>query len=151
MPTLLHNLHLSHGRMAVERDLIALRVRFFKHDLEDALSQHLKVTSVTLADDAASDSLFIAYLNDTFAVISNGDSLAPRIVASGEQHDVWWYELRFKSPAQIEILEITNRTLFDLFDNQQNILYITHFPSEERRTLYFVRGAEHYQVRFRLQ
>lgn len=150
-PIAFHNIHLSHGRMAIEGNVVVLRVRFFKHDLEDALKQFYNNGAVRLSNTAASDSLFITYFKNKFSLVSQDDSLQPRIVTSGEDRDVWWYELQFSAPQVIKKLSITNQTLFELFDDQQNIFHLTHFPDEVRQTLYFVRGADRYTARFSLQ
>lgn len=137
--------------MAIEDNLIVLRVRFFRHDLEDALKLFYRRDPVRLSNTAESDSLFSVYFERTFSLVSEGDSLRAEIVASGEDFDIWWYELQFRAEHPVEQLDIMNRTLFNLFDDQQNIFHLTHFPDEERKTLYFVRGSEHYTVVFNLQ
>jgi hypothetical protein len=144
----MHNLHVSHGRMAVENDVVALRVRFFQHDLEDALTAHFDHPDVNLSENAASDSLFLSYMDQTFVLVSARDTLAANIVKSGEERDVWWYELQFKGPAPVETLQITNTTLFDMFADQQNIFQLTHFPSGRKETLYFVFGSDTHRLQF---
>ena len=144
----LHNLHVSHGRMAVENDLVALRVRFFRHDLEDALKVHFDLPAMNISNDAVSDSLFLSYLDQRFVLVSNDDTLSAIIVKSGEERDVWWYELQFRGEAAVKSLTVTNRTLFDLFDDQQHIFQLTHFPSERRESLYFVLGSDTHGLEF---
>jgi hypothetical protein len=137
--------------MAIEGNLVALRVRYFKHDLEEAMRLFYKKDAVRLSNTAESDSLFIAYFEQNFSLMSKGDSLRPQIVTSGEDRDVWWYELLFQADGSVRELEIMNQTLFNLFDDQQNIFHLTHFPDQERKTLYFVRGSDRYTVTFSLQ
>jgi len=134
--------------MAVEGAVVALRIRFFRHDLEDAIQAYYNLGAVSISDDAASDSLFLSYLDQHFFLVSDGDTLNASIVSSGEEREVWWYELQFKGAAPVETLQVTNRTLFDLFDDQQNIFQLTHFPSKQRVTLYFVDGADTHSIRF---
>jgi len=137
--------------MAVEDNVAAMRIRFFTHDLEAMLQQFHASASVSLIPSAGSDSLFLDYFNRHFLLIASSDTLQATIASSGEDRDVWWYELTFVAPSAIERLEITNRLLFGLFDDQRNIVYISHFPSNQRETLYCVAGASDYAVNFRMQ
>ena len=134
--------------MVVEEAVVVLRIRFFRHDLEDALKAYLRMSALSISDDAVSDSLFLSYLDERFLLVSNGDTLDPAIVSSGEERDIWWYELQFKGETPVQDLQITNRTLFDLFGDQQNIFQLIHFPSERRETLYFVDGEDTHSVQF---
>ena len=95
---------------------------------------------------STSDSLVTGYFRNHLSLVVGTDTIPQAIIASGEDKDVWWYELQFSADGPIESFTLTNSTLFDQFDDQQNIFQVTHFPSERRQTLYFVRGAETHEV-----
>lgn len=144
----LHNLHVSHGRMAVEANVVTLQIRFFDHDLENALKQYHGSDDLRLATDAASDNAFLEYFGVHFALSISGDTLHPKLVGSGEGPDIWWYEVQFCHSGPITSLQISNTLLFDLFGDQKNVIALTRFPEGKRESLYFVRGSAEYELSF---
>jgi hypothetical protein len=134
--------------VAIEGDHIALRMRLFKHDLEDALKAYHSLPRVMLTPTVPSDSLFLSYLHRYFSLVVEGDTLPGQVVSSGEDRDIWWYDLSFNNDSSIDSVRINNQLLFDLFGDQKNIVYVTHFPSEQRETLYCVAGSAGYTVVF---
>lgn len=141
-----HNLHVSHTRMVVDGRVAVLRTRFFRHDLENALQKYYGLAGFALDSAERSDSLFLGYARKHLVIISAGDTLAASIVTSGEEQDIWWYELQYRSDTPISNLQVINRVLFDLFADQQNILQLLFIPSGRREMLFFVSGSESYTV-----
>lgn len=147
-----HKFHVTQGRMAVEGTTAACEIRFFKHDLEAALAGHAQLPGIDLEAEVTSDSLFLDYLDSKFQVVLNGARVGAELSGSGEEtireEQMWWYMIQYEVEAPIASLEITNRLLFELFDDQRNILKVQHFPSEKRATFYFVSDADHHTVEF---
>jgi len=135
--------------MAVEDNVAVLRVRFFRHDLEETLAAFHHVSRVTMDLSAVSDSLFSDYSTSHLVLVVENDTIPHAIVTSGEDRDVWWYELQFIADRPIASFVLSNSMLVNQFEDQQNIFYVTHFPSERRQTLYFVRGESTHEVDFR--
>ena len=121
-------------------------MRYFKHDLEDGLRAFHDDPDLTLSDSQASDSLFLEYSNRRLVVSALADTLWPTIVTSGEEDGIWWYELLYRAPASIESLSVQNSSLFDLFDDQKNIFQVLFLPEGRRETLFFVAGADRYEL-----
>lgn len=142
----LHNIHVSRGRMAIEGGVVAMRIRFFRHDLEAALALFKKKESLVIDASLASDSLFLAYLSGRFAVTADSMNLTPIVSASNEDGDIWAYELRFEHVDEIQALSVRNELFFELFPDQKHVLHITFFPSGSTHSLYFVRDAAEYHV-----
>jgi hypothetical protein len=134
--------------MVVEANVVALHVRFFDHDLEDALNQYHGTDDLRLGIDSASDSVFLEYFGVHFTLSVSGDTLRPILVGSGEGPEVWWYELQFYHSGAITSLQITNTLLFDLFHDQKNVVALTRFPEGKLESLYFVTGAAEYELSF---
>ena len=145
-PAAAHRFHLSYGRVAVEGAEAYSRVRFFAHDFEAALRQYHEAPDFRLAVNPRSDSLAQAYLDEHLQLEADGVLLDGEIVASGEEDDMWWYTVRVAAAQPIHKLTLRNTILFDLFEDQKNIVRIQHFPSEERFAFYFIDGAESYTV-----
>ncbi len=147
-----HDFHVTYGRLAVEDATAMLRIRFFFDDLEGALRAHHKRRGFRLSADPESDSLFLAYFHDKFALIGDGAPLRGEIVTSGEEAEgkerVWWYVLRFEAPAPLRKLTVRDALLFEVFSDQKNILRTLHLPDEAQETFYFVEGAAEAELTF---
>ncbi|WP_457654181.1 DUF6702 family protein [Rhodocaloribacter sp.] len=147
-----HDFHVTYGRLAVEGPTAMLRIRFFHDDLEAALRAHHKRRDFRLEADPLSDSLFLAYFHDKFALESDGAPLRGEIVTSGEEREgrerVWWYVLRYDAPAPIRSLTVRDALLFEVFSDQKNIFRVLHLPDEKRETFYFVEGSAKAELTF---
>ena len=146
-----HNLHVSHGRLVIEDGVIVLRIRFFRHDLEDALKAFHQTSNFALSSDDGSDSLFADYANEHLVIVADDDTLASEIVTSGEERDIWWYELQYRAESPKLVISISNTALFDLFDDQQNIIQVLVLPESRQETLFFVSGSARYDLSLQLQ
>ena len=65
-----------------------------------------------------------------------------------DREPVWWYQVRFDAPGPIRALKITNSILFEVFDDQSNVLRVVKFPEEDRRAYYFAHGEESVRIEF---
>jgi len=141
-----HDVHVSNARMAVEGTTALVQVRVFKDDFAQALS-NLAGRPVTLAANPEVDALATRYLNRRLLVNAGGRVLVGRIVSSSEDNLMWAYGLEYEAPLPIRSLILTNTLLFDIYDDQRNLLRVMFFPSERAESFYFVKGAEQYRMR----
>ncbi len=147
-----HDFHITTGRMAIEGNKAILQIRMFVDDLEKGLQTYHNDESIRMNVDPLTDSLFTVYLNDKL-ILKNGDEVLQGVVAtSGEDvlygFPVWWYTLNYKSSAPINSLDIDHQVLMEIFRDQQNILRITHYPSEEEKMYYMVNGDSDISLTF---
>lgn len=145
-PELPHNIHVTHCRMAVEGGTVAARIRFFRHDLEAAVASFYSLDGFSLENSQESDSLFLGYIHERLSLSVGGKALGPTVVSSGEDDEIWWYELLFSRTETITSLSIRNELLFELFSDQKHFTKLTFFPSQVSRSLYFVEGSATYDV-----
>jgi hypothetical protein len=147
-----HDLHVSYGNAAVEGNLIIIRIRLFKDDLEAALRLHGGDPALTLQVDPATDGRFMAYFEESFSIFVGEERIGGRIIASGEdlldREPVWWYTLQFDAPGPVTAFRVRNTLLFELFDDQRNVVKFVHFPDEAQKTYSFAVGEEEFEVRF---
>ena len=147
-----HDLHVAYGNLGVEGDVAILQIRIFKDDLEEALRRFHERAHFRLEVSPEIDSLFLAYLREHFVLEVGGAHLEGVLVGSGDdeldREPVWWYQVQFSAPEPIEMARITNTLLFELFDDQRNVLRVVQFPSETRRAYYFARGEETVEISF---
>lgn len=140
-----HPLHLSTTMLAIDESAAFLRVRMFKKDLERALAASGDRDSLALAPTPDHDSLFLEYFGERFELRFDGASSAPPvIIGSGEDlstdegdERIWWVELRYDLAAPANSVAVRARQLYELFDDQRNIVRVLDTESGRQRTLYF--------------
>ena len=137
-----HDVHASHTRVVFEGRTVALRVRLFHDDLQLALREFAGRADMELTAADRADSLFAAYFAKTVRLEADGTVPAFRVTASAAEPDqvagmVVWYVLEAQVAATPSRLTMLNALLFEVFDDQQNIVQVLRLPGEDRRTLYF--------------
>ena len=139
-----HDFHVSMARMAIEGDQAVMQIRLFKDDLEAGLQQHFSNENLKLEVDPQTDSLFAEYINAKLVITQGNHQVKGSVATSGEDelfgYPVWWYTLTYKAPARLDAIRIDHQVLMEMFDDQQNVLRITRFPSEEESMYYLVAG-----------
>ena len=147
-----HDLHIAYGDLGIEGAVMAGRMRFFKDDLERALGPMLRVDAVALTPGPEADALVLRYLRERFVVRVGDAVLMPEVLASGEdlldREPVWWVTLRWTARAPVTALTVRNTLLFELYDDQRNVVKFVHFPEQTPRTFYFADGEDEHAVRF---
>lgn len=147
-----HDLHVSYGNAAVEGRVLAVRIRFFRDDLEAALARHAARPAFRMSAAPEVEAAFLSYLRARFAVETEGRTLEPTVVGSGEdeldREPVWWYAVQFEAPSPLTAFRVRNTLLTELFDDQTNIVKFVHFPDGRQKTYSFGRGEESFEVRF---
>ena len=153
MPALpFHDLHATYGNLGVDGSIAVLQLRVFKDDLEEALRRFHGMADLQLEVSPGVDALFLRYFSERFILEADGHLLGGRIIGSGDdeldREPVWWYQLRFDAPEPIQMARITNTVLFEIFNDQRNVLRVVDFPEENRRAYYFAPGEETIEVTF---
>jgi hypothetical protein len=142
-----HDVHLSHARVVVEGATVVMRVRIFRDDLEAALGARIGRAGYRISATPAADSILGAYVNEAVTLTHAGRALRGTIVASGEDRELadnpmWWADVRYDAPVPVRSLAIRNDILFDLFDDQRNMMKVLALPAGKQFTFYFVEGDE---------
>ena len=147
-----HDLHISYGNAAVEGNVMAVRIRFFRNDLEDALARHAGRAAFRMSAEPEAEAAFMAYFQAHFTVQAGGRAIAPTVVGSGEdeldREPVWWYAVQFEAPSALTAFRVRNTLLTEVFDDQTNIVKFVRFPDGKQKTYSFARGEESFEVRF---
>ena len=135
-----HDFHVSYTRMAIEPTVISAQIRLFSDDVTRALIERSKKPSMTL-DSPEGDAAFNGYLADMFQVTANGRRLVPVVVSGARERDMHSYVVTWTSSTPIVSLSMHNAALFELFDDQQNIVKVKHMGSGKESTLFYSGGS----------
>jgi hypothetical protein len=141
-PVLSHDTHVSHTRLVLEGNTIALRVRLFHDDLTLALRRATGRSDLRITAESRVDSVFGAYFAKQVKLEVDGRPVALRVTASGMEQDaaaqeIVWYVLEGGLERPASRIVVLDGLLFEVFADQQNILQLLRMPEDQRRTLYF--------------
>ncbi len=117
-------------------------VRIFHDDLQTVLARFSGRTSVTVDRNTPQDSLFGEYFRRQVLIRTRTGDLIPRVTASGPDTTavdapMWWYRVELTAPAPITWLGLRYEVMYDLFDDQRNILTLIRTASGHRSSMYF--------------
>lgn len=139
-----HPLHLATAQVAVEGSRVLVRLRTFEDDLEAALARFAGREKVAMEATPGLDSLYLGYVADRLEVVADGVRLRPTLVASGVDLEsgtgdtqVWWALLAYEATSEIRELGVRATVLYDLFDDQRNVIRVLHPATDRRHAFYF--------------
>lgn len=145
-PAPVHELHETYADLAIEGTVVAGRVQLFKKDLERALGPMVQADAVTLSPGPEADALVSRYLTDRLRLEAHGEALESTLIRAEEtrlgHHAGWEVTLSWQATAPITGLRVRNTLLFDLHDDQRNVMRFVRFPGETRETVTTEPGAE---------
>lgn len=144
----LHPLKLSHGRLDVEGDRMTVRVRMFWDDLEEVIRHMTADNRFRIGHTAEADSLVGRYLGQVLVLNADGARPTGRVIDSGEEDDMFWYIVEYRSSAPIRRLTFRNEIMVDLFPEQRNVLQVRNPSRNVNRTFYFSSKKEEYTLDF---
>lgn len=133
-----HPFRLSVADAEVAGDTLRARIRFFWDDLQLAVMEHTSDMAFRLEETPRGDSIVFAYIDDMLAIEAGGARLAPTLLDRGIDDAtlidevMWWYRLEYRLPAGTERIAIRNRLLFNLFEDQRNVVHLKTRAGRER-------------------
>lgn len=137
-----HTFHTSLMQMEYdeEEQLVEISIQVFTNDLENILSRR-SGKNVRLDRSREAAQLTLAYLNETVNVKNRGGQLKTLSWVGMEPvADAVWLYVETKMPEGFEGVAVRNRILFDLFDDQVNLVHIKH--GEKKYDLVFKPGDD---------
>lgn len=141
-PDRLHPFRLTVTDADVFQTSLEARIRFFWDDLQLAIMEHTSDMEFALAETGEVDAIIEAYINEML-VMEAGDSVVQgKVTARGIEDAMridevmWWYRLEYPLPPEAERIEIRNRLLFNMFEDQRNLVNLKTRSGRER-TYYF--------------
>ena len=137
-----HPFRVSVADVAVADDVLDVRVRFFWDDLQFGLMESTGDMEFRLQENDRVDALVEAYINDMLVLAAGGAVLEGRLVERGIQgarlpdEVMWWYRMEYPLDPSVNRIDVTNRLLFNMFEDQRNLIQLTTADGRER-TQYF--------------
>ena len=137
-----HPFRLSVADVIVSGASMEVRIRFFWDDLQIAVMESESDMDFRLAETPGADSVVARYIGEMLVFEAGGAPLAGVLAERGVEEAaridevMWWYRLRYELPPGTERIGIRNRVLFNMFEDQRNLVHLKTRSGRER-TYYF--------------
>lgn len=141
-PDRLHPFRLTVTDADVFQTSLEARIRFFWDDLQLAIMEHTSDMAFELAETGEVDAIIEAYINEMLVMEAGDSVIQGKVTARGIEDAMridevmWWYRLEYPLPPEAERIEIRNRLLFNMFEDQRNLVNLKTRSGRER-TYYF--------------
>jgi hypothetical protein len=134
-----HDLHETYADLAIEDRTVGGRIRFFKRDLERVLGPILGADQVSLTPGPEADALVLRYLRQHLRLEADGEALDAQLLDAAEirlgHHPGWQLTLTWEAEVPVDELHVRNTLLFELHDDQRNVMRFVRLPGETRETV----------------
>ena len=133
-----HPFRLSVADVAVTDSGLEVRIRFFWDDLQLAVMERNSNMDFQLTENEAADRIVEEYINGMLAVEAEGAALQGTLKGRGVEEAarldevMWWYRLEYPLASSVERIHIRNRLLFNMFEDQRNIVHLKTRRGRER-------------------
>ncbi len=133
-----HPFRLSVADAEVDGAVLRARIQFFWDDLQLAVMEHTSDMDFRLEENARVDSLVARYINEMLEIEVGGEAVAGVLEGRGVDEAtlidevMWWYRLAYRLPAETERIAIRNRLLFNMFEDQRNVVHVKTRSGRER-------------------
>ncbi|WP_027124390.1 DUF6702 family protein [Gelidibacter mesophilus] len=121
-----HKFYVSVTEVAYVKEKKSVQIisRIFIDDLENALrSRYDKHLTFAPKNEAKEVEEYLKrYLNDKISIQINGKAIDFKFIGKEYDHDIVFCYLEVVDVSNIASFQITNKVLFDAFDDQQNII-----------------------------
>lgn len=129
----LHAIYVSNTDIKYQQSdgLLTAQIRMFSNDFEDALRRIGAPEEPGLEEGEKPhpeiDDFICTYLGNEFQVWANGQPVNFSFLAKRREEDATWVSLQAEDLCELKTLRIHNSVLFELFDDQTNILRVRAF------------------------
>lgn len=121
-----HDFHVSVCQGQLRDGQLQMTIKLFTDDLETALEQRMdeKLRLGTPDEHPRADSLLRDYLFNNFAIKSSSIGEKPVFVGKEVELELCYLYWEYSVSEPLSRLEIRNTLLFELFDDQRNLVHI---------------------------
>lgn len=149
-----HPFRLSVADVTVSGTAMEVRIRFFWDDLQLAVIERESDMEFRLAETPRADSVVGRYIDAMLVFETRGEALAGVLAERGIEDApradevMWWYLIRYELPPGTERIGIRNRVLFNVFEDQRNLVHLKTRSGRER-AYYFTWDDDQIEVPIR--
>ena len=133
-----HPFRLSVADAGMTGPVLHARIRFFWDDLQLAVMQHRSDTEFELAETPEVDAIIERYINDMLVLTAGDAVLRGKVTARGIDEAtvldevMWWYTMEYPVDESVERVHVRNRLLFNVFEDQRNLVHLKTRRGRER-------------------
>lgn len=133
-----HNIRMSLATLEPGPGIVTIEIRFFWDDLQVAVMERTSNMEFELAESPEVDRVVETYINDMLTVEVDGTRLVGTVSARGVQgaprrdEVMWWYRVEYPVDGAPDRIYVKNRLLFNMFEDQRNIMHVTTRSGRER-------------------
>jgi len=145
----LHPIHVSVTDVTYNPENQSLEIihKIFIDDFENAVERRygIKLGLGTEKLSPHADSLVQVYMREQFNISLNGKPANFEYVGQETDYEAIWIYQEIRNAEGLELLKVKDEVLFDLFDDQRNIL---HFEYKDQKVSFLFRkgnGEDSYQ------
>ena len=124
--TILHKYYVSVSEIEFvkEQKSVQITSRIFIDDFETLLRQRYdKDITLAIENEKSTVNFYIEkYLKEKFKIKINGQEIAFKFLGKEYEDDIMISYLEIENIHEISLIQVTNRVLFDVFSDQQNIV-----------------------------
>ncbi len=145
----IHKLHMSLTKIVHNKDKqLQVTMRFFIDDIEKDINTKYHIVSELGTDREFKkiDSIYTLYLKNTFELQINNSDITLNFIGKEYDQDLVYFYLESKKIETINSINITNKVLFDLFSDQQNITKTT--INNKKKTLFLTQKNPIEKIKF---
>ena len=112
--------------------------RALQDDLQLAVMQHASDMEFRLAETPEVDAIIERYINEMLVLTAGDDVLPGKVTARGiDEADIvdevmWWYRVEYSLDESVERVHVSNRLLFNVFEDQRNLIHLKTRRGRER-------------------
>lgn len=143
----MHDIHISNTEMEWKTDHIAISTRIFTDDLLNALIKRFDLQDVP-QERAQSISLIRNYIGEKFILTQDGRQIPLQFEQLETGQDAIWCSFSVDT-GLLEpglAIAISNTILFELFDDQTNIMQVT--KGKKKKVITFDRKQDHHEIQW---
>ena len=106
---------------------LEISCKMFTNDLEATLEKttHSKVDLADPKDKKNTDKLVMDYIQKHLLLKADGKSLVLQFIGSEQESDGTWSYFQVNNISAVKKLDISNSLLYDLFDQEMNIMHVS--------------------------
>ena len=137
---ILHKYYVSVTDITYSEEARSVQIisRYFTDDLDNLLKERFGIEARLMSDEELKDANFYIekYLKDKFRIYINGELKSFKFL--GKEYDTdltkCYLEIENIDPGNLRSVRVENEVLFELFEEQQNIIHLK-FPGKKKSFL----------------